>query len=96
MLSRALEDSPTSVVLWITYLVIYYSKTKPVGKDDMYPIAVWFMLFISKFVTAIYFSWLPFFLQYQILWDHIAGYHDLSEPILLCVSLLLFHLALHA
>ncbi|KAK4766226.1 hypothetical protein SAY87_007868 [Trapa incisa] len=40
VLSRALEATPTSVVLWIAYLVIYYSKTKPVGKDDMYTIAV--------------------------------------------------------
>ncbi|XP_042954237.1 uncharacterized protein LOC122290554 isoform X2 [Carya illinoinensis] len=40
VLSRALETDPTSVTLWIFYLLIYYSNTKSVGKDDMFSHAV--------------------------------------------------------
>lgn len=40
MLSRALEADPTSVVLWVFYLLIYYSNMKSVGKDDMFSCAV--------------------------------------------------------
>lgn len=40
MLSRALEADPTSIILWIFYLLIYYSNMKSVGKDDMFSCAV--------------------------------------------------------
>ncbi|KAM5556297.1 hypothetical protein ABKV19_023939 [Rosa sericea] len=40
VLSRALEADPTSVVLWVFYLLIYYSNMKSVGKDDMFSCAV--------------------------------------------------------
>ncbi|XP_058109763.1 uncharacterized protein LOC131252970 isoform X3 [Magnolia sinica] len=40
VLSRALEVDPTSVVLWIVYLHIYYRKEKAIGKDDMFSLAI--------------------------------------------------------
>ncbi|KAF8396756.1 hypothetical protein HHK36_018386 [Tetracentron sinense] len=36
LLSRALETDPTSVVLWIVYLHIYYRNEKAIGVDDMF------------------------------------------------------------
>lgn len=36
MLSRAIETNPTSVVLWVIYLHIYYGKEKNLGRDDMF------------------------------------------------------------
>ncbi|KAI3995318.1 hypothetical protein MKX01_032120 [Papaver californicum] len=38
VLSRALEDDPASVVLWMVYLHMYYSNEKVIGsgKDDMF------------------------------------------------------------
>ncbi|KAL6126603.1 hypothetical protein ACLB2K_074650 [Fragaria x ananassa] len=40
VLSCALEADPTSVVLWVFYLLIYYSNMKSVGEDDMFSCAV--------------------------------------------------------
>nr|XP_015876973.2 uncharacterized protein LOC107413525 isoform X2 [Ziziphus jujuba var. spinosa] len=40
VLSRALEADSASVILWILYLLIYYSNMKSVGKDDMFSYAV--------------------------------------------------------
>ncbi|KAA8534236.1 hypothetical protein F0562_031753 [Nyssa sinensis] len=40
VLARALEADPTSVVLWIVYLHIYYCNEKSIGKDDMFYCAV--------------------------------------------------------
>lgn len=40
LLSRALEADPTSELLWIIYLLIFYSNAKSVGKDDMFSYAV--------------------------------------------------------
>ncbi|KAK9283560.1 hypothetical protein L1049_011808 [Liquidambar formosana] len=40
VLSRALEADPTAVVLWIVYLLIYYSTKKSIEKDDMFLDAV--------------------------------------------------------
>ncbi|KAM4104531.1 hypothetical protein ACJW30_06G165000 [Castanea mollissima] len=40
LLSRALETDPTSVTLWITYLLIYYSNRNSRRKDDMFSYAV--------------------------------------------------------
>lgn len=42
MLARALEDDPTSVILWILYLFVYYSNMASMGKDDMFSCAVCF------------------------------------------------------
>jgi len=44
VLSKALENDPTSVVLWIVYLLIYYGNLKPNDKDDMFLCAVCFSL----------------------------------------------------
>ncbi|XP_042478666.1 uncharacterized protein LOC122059720 isoform X2 [Macadamia integrifolia] len=40
VLSRALETDPTSVVLWIVYLHIYYRNEKEIGTDDMFSHAI--------------------------------------------------------
>ncbi|KAL3523790.1 hypothetical protein ACH5RR_016624 [Cinchona calisaya] len=40
VLVRAIEDNPTSVVLWIVYLLIFYSNQKSIGKDDLFQYAV--------------------------------------------------------
>lgn len=47
LLSRALETDPTSVTLWITYLLIYYSNRNSRQKDDMFSYAVCYFLFPS-------------------------------------------------
>ncbi|XP_043699062.1 uncharacterized protein LOC122649872 isoform X2 [Telopea speciosissima] len=40
VLSRAIETDPTSVVLWIAYLHIYYRNEKAIGTDDMFSHAI--------------------------------------------------------
>ncbi|KAF3433744.1 hypothetical protein FNV43_RR24847 [Rhamnella rubrinervis] len=40
VLSRALEAEPMSVILWILYLLLFYSNMKSLGKDDMFSYAV--------------------------------------------------------
>ncbi|RAL54853.1 hypothetical protein DM860_013549 [Cuscuta australis] len=40
VLARALEADPTSALLWIVYLLVYYSNQKYIGKDDMFKHAV--------------------------------------------------------
>ncbi|XP_074592620.1 uncharacterized protein LOC141848486 isoform X2 [Curcuma longa] len=35
ILSRAIESDPSSTVLWVVYLHIFYTKEKGIGKDDM-------------------------------------------------------------
>ncbi|XP_059309051.1 uncharacterized protein LOC132060167 isoform X1 [Lycium ferocissimum] len=40
LLARALEANPMSAVVWIVYLLLYYSSQKSIGKDDMFKIAV--------------------------------------------------------
>ncbi|KAK7295701.1 hypothetical protein RJT34_18612 [Clitoria ternatea] len=40
VLSKALETDPTSVVVWVVYLLIYYGNLKPNEKDDMFFCAV--------------------------------------------------------
>lgn len=44
VLARAIEANPTSVVLWVVYLHVYYSDQKSIGKDDLFQVAVgsWF------------------------------------------------------
>ncbi|CBI31708.3 unnamed protein product, partial [Vitis vinifera] len=53
VLSRALEADPTSVALWIVYLLIYYSSQKTIGKDDMFIYAI-------KHTEGSYELWLMF------------------------------------
>ncbi|MCD9642621.1 hypothetical protein HAX54_029505 [Datura stramonium] len=40
LLARALEANPTSAVVWIVYLLLYYSSQKSIGNDDMFKCAV--------------------------------------------------------
>lgn len=40
VLVRAVEADPTSAVLWIVYLQIYYSNQKSIGKDNLFQYAV--------------------------------------------------------
>ncbi|XP_016572157.1 uncharacterized protein LOC107870220 isoform X2 [Capsicum annuum] len=40
LLAQALEANPTSAVVWIVYLLLYYSSQKSIGKDDMFKYAV--------------------------------------------------------
>ncbi|CAK7325646.1 unnamed protein product [Dovyalis caffra] len=40
VLSRAIETDPTAEVLWMMYLLIYYSNIESVGNDDMFSYAV--------------------------------------------------------
>ncbi|KAL0915748.1 hypothetical protein M5K25_013201 [Dendrobium thyrsiflorum] len=40
LLSHAIESDPSSVVLWVVFLHIYYKKEKAIGKDDMFLHAV--------------------------------------------------------
>ncbi|CAN1338828.1 hypothetical protein LINPERPRIM_LOCUS38239 [Linum perenne] len=40
MLSRAIESDPTSEVLWIMYLLVYYSNIKSIEKNDMFSYAM--------------------------------------------------------
>ncbi|XP_031378698.1 uncharacterized protein LOC116194112 isoform X2 [Punica granatum] len=69
VLSRALEASPTSVLLWIAYLVFYCSKIKPAGKDDMYSFAV-------KQNQGSYELWLVFINSRTKLNDRFAAYEE--------------------
>lgn len=40
ILARAIESNQGSAVLWIVYLLIYYSNQKSIGKDDLFQYAV--------------------------------------------------------
>lgn len=40
VLARALEANPSSAVLWVVYLHVYYSTEMSIGKDDMFLFAV--------------------------------------------------------
>ncbi|XP_027184626.1 uncharacterized protein LOC113782880 isoform X1 [Coffea eugenioides] len=40
VLAQAIEDNPTSAVLWIVYLQIFYSNQKAIVKDDLFRYAV--------------------------------------------------------
>lgn len=57
MLSKALNTDPTSVVLWIVYLLIYSGNMKPDEEDDMFLCAVCFSLFPS-FIWSLF--WIIF------------------------------------
>lgn len=51
VLSRALEADSASVILWILYLLIYYSNMKSVGKDDMFSYAVSYFMFLHFYTV---------------------------------------------
>ncbi|KAL7228845.1 hypothetical protein ACSBR2_007518 [Camellia fascicularis] len=40
VLARALEANPSSAVLWVVYLHIFYSSEKSIGKDDLFRFGV--------------------------------------------------------
>uniref|UniRef100_A0A0D9Y0H7 Putative zinc-finger domain-containing protein n=1 Tax=Leersia perrieri TaxID=77586 RepID=A0A0D9Y0H7_9ORYZ len=40
LLARAIEADPSTVILWVFYLHIYYQKDEGLGKDDMFSHAV--------------------------------------------------------
>ncbi|RDX80061.1 hypothetical protein CR513_39418, partial [Mucuna pruriens] len=67
VLSKALENDPTSVVLWIVYLLIYYGNLKPNEKDDMFLCAV-------KLCEESYVLWLMYINSRGKLDDRLAAY----------------------
>ncbi|KAI4348138.1 hypothetical protein L6164_008897 [Bauhinia variegata] len=67
VLSRALETDPTSLVLWIVYLLIYYGNMKPIGKDDMF-------LFAVKHKKESYVLWLMYINSRRQLDERLAAY----------------------
>jgi hypothetical protein len=40
LLARSIEADPSTVILWVFYLHIYYQKDEGLGKDDMFSHAV--------------------------------------------------------
>nr|KYP50759.1 hypothetical protein KK1_027449 [Cajanus cajan] len=67
VLSKALENDPTSVVLWIVYLLIYYGNLKPNEKDDMFLCAV-------KICEESYVLWLMYINSRGKLLDRLVAY----------------------
>ncbi|XP_024020478.1 uncharacterized protein LOC21409015 isoform X4 [Morus notabilis] len=67
VISRALEDDPASVFLWILYLLIYHSTVDSVGKDDMFFYAV-------KYNAGSYELWLMYINSRMHLHDRLATY----------------------
>ncbi|CAI9302802.1 unnamed protein product [Lactuca saligna] len=68
VLARALEEHPTSVLLWIVYLHIYYSNQKSIGKDDLFHYAV-------EHNDSSYELWLMFINSREKLDDRLHGYN---------------------
>ncbi|KAK9070515.1 hypothetical protein SSX86_010917 [Deinandra increscens subsp. villosa] len=68
VLARALEEHPTSVLLWIVYLHIYYSSQKSIGKDDLFHYAV-------EHNESSYELWLMFINSREKLDDRLLGYN---------------------
>ncbi|XP_027350072.1 uncharacterized protein LOC113861453 [Abrus precatorius] len=68
VLSKALETYPTSVVLWIVYLVIYYGNLKPNERDDMFLCAV-------KLCEGSYVLWLMYINSQGKLDDRLVAYN---------------------
>ncbi|QCE12869.1 hypothetical protein DEO72_LG10g4119 [Vigna unguiculata] len=67
VLSKALENDPTSEVLWIVYLLIYYGNLKPNDKDDMFLCAV-------KLCEESYVLWLMYINSQGKLDDRLIAY----------------------
>ncbi|XP_050385172.1 uncharacterized protein LOC126801759 [Argentina anserina] len=76
VLSRGLEADPTSVILWVFYLLIYYSNMKSVGKDDMFSCAV-------NYNDQSYELWIMFINSRSQLSDRLVTY-DLALSALCC------------
>ncbi|KAI7745738.1 hypothetical protein M8C21_017546 [Ambrosia artemisiifolia] len=68
VLARALEEHPTSVLLWIVYLHIFYSNQKSIGKDDMFRYAV-------EHNDSSYELWLMFINSREKIDDRLLGYN---------------------
>ncbi|XP_021981650.1 uncharacterized protein LOC110877762 isoform X3 [Helianthus annuus] len=68
VLARALEEHPTSVLLWIIYLHIFYSNQKSIGKDDMFRYAI-------EHNESSYELWLMFINSREKLDDRLLGYN---------------------
>ncbi|KAC9501782.1 hypothetical protein E3N88_45732 [Mikania micrantha] len=77
VLARALEEHPTSVLLWIVYLHIYYSNQKSIGKDDLFRYAI-------EHCGSSYELWLMFINSREKLDDRLVGYNT-------AISALCFH-----
>ncbi|CAL0308299.1 unnamed protein product [Lupinus luteus] len=67
VLSKALETDPTSVVLWVVYLLICYANLKPNEKDDMFFFAV-------KNCKVSYALWLMYINSQKRIDDRLASY----------------------
>ncbi|XP_019419369.1 PREDICTED: uncharacterized protein LOC109329917 isoform X2 [Lupinus angustifolius] len=67
VLSKALETDPTSVVLWVVYLLICYANLKPNEKDDMFFFAV-------KNCEVSYVLWLMYINSQKKIDDRLAAY----------------------
>ncbi|KAK7273046.1 hypothetical protein RIF29_14092 [Crotalaria pallida] len=67
VLSKALETDPTSVVLWVVYLLICYANLKPNEKDDMFFFAV-------KNCEESYVLWLMYINSRKRIDDRLAAY----------------------
>ncbi|KAI3705589.1 hypothetical protein L1987_75828 [Smallanthus sonchifolius] len=68
ILARALEEHPTSVLLWIVYLHIYYCNLKSIGKDDMFRYAI-------DHNDSSYELWLMFINSREKLDDRLLAYY---------------------
>ncbi|OIW07286.1 hypothetical protein TanjilG_11920 [Lupinus angustifolius] len=67
VLSKALETDPTSVVLWVVYLLICYANLKPNEKDDIFFFAV-------KNCEESYVLWLMYINSRKRIDDQLAAY----------------------
>uniref|UniRef100_K7K7C1 Uncharacterized protein n=1 Tax=Glycine max TaxID=3847 RepID=K7K7C1_SOYBN len=67
VLSKALDNDPSSVVLWFVYLLIYYGNLKPNEKDDMFLSAV-------KLCEESYVLWLMYINSRGKLADRLVAY----------------------
>ncbi|KAI3757991.1 hypothetical protein L6452_05537 [Arctium lappa] len=68
VIARALEEHPTSALLWIVYLHIYYGNQKSIGKDDLFRHAV-------DHNKSSYELWLMFINSRDKLDDRLHGYN---------------------
>ncbi|CAI9092449.1 OLC1v1027678C1 [Oldenlandia corymbosa var. corymbosa] len=69
LLARAIEDDPTSTVLWIPYLLIFYSNQKSKMKDDLFQYAV-------KYNEESYELWLLYINSRVHLEDRLAAFES--------------------
>ncbi|KAK8968876.1 hypothetical protein KSP40_PGU013644 [Platanthera guangdongensis] len=67
LLAHAIESYPSSVLLWVVYLYIYYRKEMVIGKDDMFLHAV-------KHNKGSYELWLLFINSRMLIEDRLNAY----------------------